>query len=188
MGDLEPVLEAILNGAKARKQEIYDNLERRIGMMNIEFEKEKSAVKERFAAELEKETDKIYESGRAKDRQMIKNAELMAKSDFVTDVINAAKEHIYSLEDKKYAEFLKGLYKVCESEKGNFVYLSKDDKNRALKGVFKNCKIADEDICINGGFIAVCGDIRYDFTLDSIFEEEYDRICDQINLLCRKEQ
>ena len=188
MGDLESVLEAILNGAKTRETEIYDNLKRRINIINMEFEKEKSALRERFQKELEKETDSIYESSRAKDRQMIKNAEIKAKSDFVLDVISSAKERIYELEDIEYAQFLKGIYKECADEKENLVYLNKEDKKRALKGVFGRSKIADEDICAKGGFVAVCKNIRYDFTLDSIFEEEYDEICDKINALCRKER
>lgn len=188
MGDLQPVLEAILKGAKARETEIGDDLKRRINIMNAEFDKEKETARKCFEKELDKETEKVYESGRSRDRQMIKNAEIRAKTDFVKEVINCAKKRISGLGDKEYSDFLKYLYKNCAEVQNGTIYLNEHDKKRVLKGTFGGAKVADETILVDGGFIAVCENVSYDCTLESIFEEKYNEICDKINALCGKAQ
>ncbi len=188
MGDLQPVIEAILNDAKIRATGICEEAERRINTMYAEFDREKISIREKFEAELDSETERIYESERTKGRQLLKNASLKAKTDLVKEAINSAKKKICNLSDAEYSDVLSKLYKNCTDAEKGVVYLNEQDKKRVKRGTFHNAKISNEPILTDGGFLIVCKNISYDCTLDSLFEEKYSEICDKINVLCREER
>ncbi len=186
MGDLKPILDAISNDAKMRQTAIYDEAKRRIKLMNAEFDKEKEHFRKSFEDDLDREIDKIYERGRAQDNQMIKDAKVRAKADFIKEVISGVKKQI--ADDNNYSAFLSALYKNCTDTQDGTIYLNEKDKKRIKKGTFGKAKIADESILVSGGFVAEFNDLSYDFTLESIFEEKFSEICNKINEICGKER
>lgn len=187
MGDLQPVIEAILKDAKIRAAAILEDAESRINTMHTELLKEKTDARERFLKELDSETEQIYEKERMRDRQLLKNACLKAKTDSIKEVIVAAKEEICKMSDADYCDVVSGIYKSI-GVKGGTVYLNERDKKRVKKSAFQGARIADECILTDGGFRLVFEGISYDCTIESIFEEKYSEICDRINAIYRKEQ
>lgn len=179
MGDLKPVIEAILADAKANAAEIKEAAVRRVEVMHTEFEEEKRREKERFEKELAEETERIYVREGAKNRQLLKDAQLSARADSVKAAVNTAKKRIIALEDNSYADFCGRLYKNI-GESGT-VFLNERDKKRIKKDTFAGSKISDKDLSASGGFVLACGKIEYDCTVDSLFAEKYNEICDKIS-------
>lgn len=188
MGDLQPIIDAILNDARVKAAEITERAEGRISAAFANFDAEKEREKKRFESELDKEIDRIYELEGVKGRQLVKTAVLKAKSEFVKEAIVEAKKMLTELNDNEYSALLSRLYESCQIPEKGIVCLNERDRKRVKRSTFPTAKISDSVVDTDGGFIVVCGKVSYDCTFDSLFEEKYNEICDKINELCREVQ
>lgn len=186
MGDLQPIIDAILNDARIKAAEITERAESRRNALLLEFDKEQERERDRFCKQLETEIDRIYDLEKVKDRQLVKTAQIRAKSEFVKEACAAAKKQLYELDDKEYMAVLSKLYKRCNITENGVVCLNERDKKRVKKSTFPGSEISDSEISANGGFIVVCNKISYDCTFDSLFEEKYSEICDKVNALFKE--
>lgn len=186
MGDLQPIIDAILNDARVKAAEITEHAEGRAATALANFDAEKECEKKRFESELDKEIDRIYELEGVKGRQLVKTAILKVKSEFVKEAIVEAKKMLTGLNDNEYSALLSRIYDNCHPPEKGIVYLNERDRKRVKRSTFPTAKISDSSIDTDGGFVAVCGKVSYDCTFDSLFEEKYNEICDKINELCRE--
>ncbi|MBO5060102.1 MAG: V-type ATP synthase subunit E [Clostridia bacterium] len=183
MGELKPIIDAIMSDAASAAEETRKGGEERIERMYAGFEEEKKAARERFEKELSEETDRIYAMERAKNNQLLKTSILAARSAAIKDAIETAKTRIAEMPDKEYCMMLERLYKKNQMGKEGVVYLNERDKKRVDSKIFPGAKIAKECIKASGGFVLSCGKISCDCTLEGLIEERYNEICDNISAI-----
>lgn len=131
---------------------------------------------------------------RAKSSALIekKRAILAEKSKIVSDTIDSAKKYLMNLPDCEYFDFLLKIFKNRVSKDSCILIFSKDDLNR-MPDNFKleisklekesNIKIEISKIArdFSGGFIISYGEIEENCTIDALFSDNVDSICDELN-------
>lgn len=131
---------------------------------------------------------------RAKSSALIekKRAILAEKSKIVSDTINSTKKYLMNLPDCEYFDFLLKIFKNRMSKDNCILIFSEDDLNR-MPDNFKleisklekenNIKIEISKTArdFSGGFIISFGEIEENCTIDALFNDNVDSICDELN-------
>ena len=131
---------------------------------------------------------------RAKSSALIekKRAILAEKSKIVSDTIDSAKEYFMNLPDCEYFDFLLKIFKNRVVKDNCILIFSEDDLNR-MPDNFKleisklekenNIKIEISKTARDffGGFIISYGEIEENCTIDALFNDNVDSICDDLN-------
>lgn len=131
---------------------------------------------------------------RAKSSALIekKRAILAEKSKIVTDTIGFAKKYLMNLPDCEYFDFLLKIFKNRVAKGNCTLIFSEDDLNR-MPDNFKleisklekenNIKIEISKTArdFSGGFIISYGEIEENCTIDALFNDNVDSICDELN-------
>lgn len=131
---------------------------------------------------------------RAKSSALIekKRAILTEKSKIVSDTIGSAKKYLMNLPDCEYFDFLLKIFKNRVSKDNCILIFSEDDLNR-MPDNFKleisklekenNIKIEISKTArdFSGGFIISYGEIEENCTIDALFNDNVDSICDELN-------
>lgn len=131
---------------------------------------------------------------RAKSSALIekKRAILAEKSKIVSDTIDSAKEYLMNLPDCEYFDFLLKIFKSRVAKDNCILIFSEDDLNR-MPDNFKleisrlekenNIKIEISKTArdFSGGFIISYGEIEENCTIDALFNDNVDSICDELN-------
>lgn len=131
---------------------------------------------------------------RAKSSALIekKRAILAEKSKIVSDMIDSAKKYLMNLPDCEYFDFLLKIFKNRVAKDNSTLIFSEDDLNR-MPDNFKleisklekenNIKIEISKTARDffGGFIISYGEIEENCTIDALFNDNVDSICDELN-------
>lgn len=131
---------------------------------------------------------------RAKSSALIekKRAILAEKSKIVSDTIDSAKEYLMNLPDCEYFDFLLKIFKNRVAKDNCILIFSEDDLNRMPDNFkleisrlekennikFEISKTARE---FSGGFIISYGEIEENCTIEALFNDNVDSICDELN-------
>lgn len=131
---------------------------------------------------------------RAKSSALIekKRVILAEKSKIVSDTIDSAKKYLMNLPDCEYFDFLLKIFKNRVVKDNCILIFSEDDLNR-MPDNFKleisklekenNIKIEISKTARDffGGFIISYGEIEENCTIEALFNDNADSICDELN-------
>ena len=187
MPGLDIITDAILNKAKAEREAILNKAEEKKQEILNEAKKEAEIIVSEIKKEALKRTENIENSIKARVQQEISRELLKKKSDLIKDVLNEAKEHVYSMPDTEYNKLLLSLLSkyAKNTDKGEIVF-SKNDKERISNEVKDkiealNLKLSFNDENIRGGFVLKYGKVEENCSVEAIFHQNREKITDFLN-------
>lgn len=189
MSGLEKITEHILENAKKIAAENIESAKLKADSINNETKMIADKMQKDAHELIKNDCDKISEMAKASDRQTRKQLLLKAKSDVIKDIINEAKNSLKNMDTQEYLEALKTILKnSINGDVGEILFSPKDKKlidNGFIKFVSdisqNKLTISDETVNIDSGFIIRYGKIEQNCSVDSIFEEKYNELCDIVN-------
>ena len=140
----------------------------------------------------EKDAINIISRAKSVSENEKKKMILNAKSQIISEIVNEAKEKILSLKDEDYFNFI---FKIIESNLENQdgkLLFSQKDLNRLtkkFKDQIKNLEeknsikltISNETRNISGGVIISYGDIEENCSIETLFQNNKEKIFDSLN-------
>lgn len=183
MADLKPIIDAVMSDAESAAHEIARKSSEKISEMKLSAQAQKENIAENAERALEEEIRQSVSAAEADARQRIKSARLAARYEAVENAVRLAVKKLP--EKPEYAEFMKKNYDLTGRARGT-VYMNERDAKRYGSDIFEGCKISGDYIDAAGGFILDCGNVRYDCTIESLFEDRKDKIFDTVNRIFEK--
>ena len=117
---------------------------------------------------------------------------LSTKQEIIAEVIEEAKRTLEEEDDEAYFELMERLLNKCVPDKDGEIYFSKKDLDRmpasfeekinaAAESKGGKPALVKEPKDIPNGFIIAYGGVEENCTLDALFEEKKDQLCDMVN-------
>lgn len=194
MTGLEKILKSISDESENLASEIIEDANKKAQEI---LEQGKKEVDDR-AAELikkaESESKIIIEKAMNAAKIEKKKRILEAKQSHIRDLIEEARTSILRLPDEDYfTVILKMVEKFANSSSGEIIFSARDKKrltedflgklNRIVKFKGGTLEISKETRDFDGGFILVYGGIEENCSLNALFENAYNDLCDSVNKL-----
>lgn len=177
MGNLQPIIDAILADGEKKAAAVRVAADEKITHIREEFERENAKTRAEFEKNIEKETEQMYSAQDAERTQLMKTARLNARTAAVKTALKDARDKIIGMNTDEYFAFLKRVYDKI-GQTGGTVYLNDRDGKCADKSIFAGSVVSDKPADISGGFIMDCGKISYDCSIEGIFEERRSELYD----------
>lgn len=177
MGNLQPIIDAILSDGEKKANAVKAASDVNIKAVYSNFEAEKAAMRTEFEEKLNKEIEQLFSAQEAERKQLLKTTRLKARTAAVKSSLKTAARQIAELDATEYSAFLRSLYEKT-GRTGGIIFLNSRDKSRIDETIFSGSTISDKTVNTTGGFIMECGEISYDCTLEGIFEERAAEIYD----------
>ena len=187
MPGLDIITDAILDNAKADRKAILKKAEEKKQEILKEAKKEAEIIVSEIKKEALKKTENIENSIKARAQQDLSKELLKKKSELIKDVLNEAKEHVYSMPDEEYNKLLLSLLsKYAKETKSGEISFCKKDKERISDEVKERIEalkltLSFEDKNIKGGFVLKYGKVEENCSVEAIFHQNREKITDFLN-------
>lgn len=187
MSDLSMITDAVLKKAREEAdnliKEAEDKKNQMIAAAEKEAEKEAQLIKEQALSQVKN----IEEVSKLTAKQIVARDLLKKKSELIKGITEDTKNKIYAMDDEEYNELLIRLLNrsAHKDEAGKIAFCEKDRKRinqKVLSEIEKNkLEIESNPEKIKGGFILKYGKIEENCSIEAIFRDENDKICDFLN-------
>lgn len=192
MTSLEKMIYDIESEASVQSQEIIENAHKKATEI-LEKTREKAYEK---ATDILKNADVIIEKLLKKNRSAEdlekRKVILSAKQDAINSIISDAKTYLLGLPTKKYFEVMLWLLDrvLCENSE-YMIALSMHDRKRVTEEFVVQMDLLAEGRCskvlfdlnpanIMGGFILKNGGVEQNYSIEALFEQYNDELCDML--------
>jgi len=187
LAGLELILDTIINDAKKVADEKIESAKKQIEIINSEYDAEIQKVKENSEKDLE-ETKKLFDERFENEKKAYKREMLLKEERAVaTEIIDAAKEKIFSMPKEEYFAFLTEIFKNQNDFKSGEVLLCKEDRENMPTDFIENLGSGftlSNEVIKNRGILVRNGRVEINLTINAIFHEIESRLYD---IACCKE-
>ena len=192
MTGIEVIVNQILDEAKDKEQEILQDAEKEIYDISRQAKDLAAKYEKDLANKTEKEL-KNYESvAQLMAQQKKRRAILMAKQQFIEDIINKTYEKLVNLDSETYFNYiLKLVGKYALEGQGEIVFNKKDlermpagfidNANEKIKEKGGSLKLSEKTGEIESGFVLIYGGIEENCTFRALLDIEREKLNDLVN-------
>lgn len=189
MSGLEKITEHIIDNAKRQSEINISNAKNQAAEISAKTKEITEELTKKNQQLINDECDRIIQMAQASDRQTKRQILLKAKSDVIKSIIDEAKETLINMDKSEYLSSLKTILKnSVGDESGEILFGSKDKElidDDFIEYIIKisggKLKYSDEDSKIEHGFIIKYGNIEHNCSIDGLFEDKYNELCDLVN-------
>lgn len=189
---LEKIIKSIEEDSQKAAEERIQYAKNMANSILDETRREITRESLRISDKAEKDAVNIISRAKSVSENEMKKMILNAKSQIISEIINLAKEKILSLKDEDYFNFiLKIIESHIENQDGELEFSQKDlarltekfkDQIKSLEE--KNSiklTISNEIRNISGGVIISYGDIEENCSIETLFQNNKEKIFDSLN-------
>lgn len=176
------LVERIIEDAKEQAKDIIDiaqkDAEEIMNKAMLEAESIKLAGKKEAETLVEDTKNRAKIVARANAQRKI----LAKKQSLLKQCIDEANKSLLSMDDESYKKLIENMLLSSGLDGGELILSTKDrqrfgqDFLLRIKARLKGFRLSDETRNIQGGFIVKIGDIEYNYSFDSIFATEHERL------------
>lgn len=189
MGGLEQIVRDILSEAERECESIEKDIETQIDAVKADCEAKKAALELEMTKKTQEECMKISDRFTSEAEAAARELILEAKQRTIQNVLSDIKQSIKEAPDSEYFDFLAELSRTHIGEGNGVLYLCERDLARVPFGFCEKIgqrgeiTLSDKPGDLDAGFILRRGKIDINCSLDSIFEEKKNELCDLVNKL-----
>jgi len=177
MNDGKLIIDKIIAEAEAEAKAIIakgqEEADAVLKAAQTRLEREGEALERDAQAEAAKAKAKVISASQTKASKLI----LEEKQRILSEVIAEAEKVLNTLPDAQYGEVIGTMLAGVTKEAGLEIVVSDRDRERLAKVIEeKGFNLSAERRDIDGGFIAKCGEVEYNYTFESIITVDKEEI------------
>jgi V/A-type H+-transporting ATPase subunit E len=194
---LEKILDSISSEADENAKKILKKAEEQIEEQKKANELKKIEKFEKMTQSASQKAEEIIKTGRESAKIYKNKLILEQKQKIIKNLIQESKNTLYNLPKDKYFSVILNMIKTFALPlNGEIVFCERDLKNlpehfeqkieKVLENNQKKLKISQKTRKINGGFVLVYQNLEENCSLDALFENSYNSICDLLSQILAK--
>ncbi len=196
MSGLEKITEHIRDISNSEAAQILADAKKKAQDITSSYDEKAEKMKADFSEKADIECSNILQMALSSDRQKKRDILLKTRNDVIKSVIEEAKGRILSMKSDEYKNVLLTLLKNSLSNDQGEIVFSKRDKEIADSDFINECinvsggklSLSDDEANIPSGFIIRYGKVEQNCSIEALFEEKNNELCDLVNSVLIKDQ